>query len=120
MKEDIQQYEKKIIQLRKQFAELEMRRLQYQSDIPEEIWQELTDVSYRLDQAEQKVTHFYCEVIADLNHSRGQIIVSLEEFIHLQEKIRNIEDQFLLNIVGPGYKLKKSHATARVSRGRIS
>jgi hypothetical protein len=108
VEEDIQRYEKEIIQLRKQLADLEIRRVQYQSNVPEDIWQVLADVSYRLDQAEQKVKGFYQQIIADLNHARAQIIESLDEFIHLQEQIRNIEDQFMLNIVRPGYHLKKA------------
>jgi len=108
VKENIQRFEKEIIQLRKKLANLETRRGQYQANVPEEIWQVLADVSYQLDQAEQKVKGFYQQIIADLNHSRTQIIEALEELMHLQEQIHNIEEQFMLNIVRPGYHLKKA------------
>jgi len=108
MKEDIQHYEKHIILLRKQLADLEIKRSQYQSNVPAVIWQELANVSHQLEQAEQKIKDFNVEIIGDLNHARAQIIDSLEEFMHLQEQIRNIEDQFMVNIVRPGYHLKKA------------
>ena len=108
MEEDIHHYEKQIILLRKQLADLEVKRSQYQSNVPSEIWQVLADVSYRLEQAEQKVKRFNQEIIGDLNYARAQIIAFLEEFMHLQEQIRHIEDQFMVNIVRPGYHLKKA------------
>jgi hypothetical protein len=58
MEEDIKRYEKQIIMLRKQLADLEIKRSQYQSNIPSEIWQELANVSHQLEQAEQKVKRF--------------------------------------------------------------
>jgi hypothetical protein len=108
VEENIQRFEKEIYQLRKKLADLEARRVQYRSNIPEDIWQVLADISYRLDQAEEKVKDFYRQIIADLNHARTQIIESLEELMHLQEQIQNIEEQFMLNIVRPGYHLKKA------------
>jgi hypothetical protein len=108
MEDEVQRYEKIVIQLRKNLAELELKRLQSQPNLPDEVWQEFADVSYRLDQAEQKVKGFYQQIINDLNHTRSEIIETLEGFIHLQEQIRNIEDQFMLNIVRPGYQLKKA------------
>jgi hypothetical protein len=108
MEEDIQHYEKQIILLRKQLADLENKRSQYQSNIPAEIWQELTNVSHQLEQAEHKIKDFNVEIIGDLNHARTQIITSLEEFMHLQKQMRDIEDQFMVNIVRPGYHLKKA------------
>jgi hypothetical protein len=108
MKEDIQHYEKQIILLRKQLADLEINRSQYQSNVPAVIWQELANVSHQLEQAEQKIKDFNVEIIGDLNHARAQIITSLEEFMHLQEQMRYIEDQFMVNIVRPGYHLKKA------------
>ena len=108
VKENIQRYEKEIIQLRKKLADLEIRRMQYQSNVPEEIWQVFADVSYRLDQAEQKVEGLYRQIIVDLNHARTQILASLAELMHLLEQIRNIEDQFMQNIVRPGDHLKKA------------
>jgi hypothetical protein len=108
MKENIQHYEKEIILLRKQLADLENKRLQYQSNVPAVIWQELANVSHQLEQAEQKIKDFNVEIIGDLNHARAQIITSLEEFMHLQEQMRHIEDQFMVNIVRPGYHLKQA------------
>ena len=108
MEEDIQYYEKQIILLRKQLAELEIKRSQYQSNVPAVIWQELANVSHQLEQAEQKIKDFNVEIIGDLNHARTQIITLLEEFMHLQEQMRDIEDQFMVNIVRPGYHLKKA------------
>ena len=108
MEEDIQHYEKQIIVLRKQLADLENKRIQYQSNIPAEIWQELANVSHQLEQAEQKIKDFNVEIIGDLNQARTQIIASLQEFMHLQEQLRHIEDQFMMNIVRPGYHLKKA------------
>jgi len=107
MEDEIQRYEKIIIQLRKNLADLELKRLQSLSNLPDEVWQEFADVSYRLDKAEQKVKGFFKQIINDLNHTRSDIIESLEGLILLQEQIRNIEDQFMLNIVRPGYQLKK-------------
>ena len=108
MEEDIQRYEKQIILLRKQLADLEIKRSQYQSSVPTELWQVLADVSYRLEQAEQKVKRFNQEIIGDLNYARAEIIAFLEEFMNLQKQIRHIEDQFMVNIVRPGYHLKKA------------
>jgi hypothetical protein len=108
MEEDIQHYEKQIIVLRRQLADLENKRSQYQSNIPAEIWQELTNVSHQLEQAEQKIKDFNVEIIGDLNQARTQIISSLEEFMHLQEQMRHIEDQFMMNIIRPGYHLDKA------------
>jgi hypothetical protein len=108
MEDEVQRYEKIVIQLRKNLAELELKRSQSRSNLPDENWQVFADVSYRLDQAEQKVKDFCQQIINDLNHTRSEITESLEGFIHLQEQIRNIEDQFMLNIVRPGYQLKKA------------
>ncbi len=108
MEEDIKSYERQVILLRKLLADLENQRGQYQSNIPEEIWQSLADISYQLEQAEKKVKAVNKEIIGDLNHARTQIITSLDEYMHLQEQIRRIEDQFMVNIVRPGYHLKKA------------
>jgi hypothetical protein len=108
MEEDSQHYEKQIILLRKQLADLENKRSHYQSNIPAVIWKDLANVSHQLEQAEQKIKDFNVEIIGDLNHARTQIIASIQEFMHLQEQIRHIEDQFMMNIVRPGYHLKKA------------
>ncbi len=108
MEEDIQPYERQVILLRKLLADLENQRGQYQLNIPEEIWQSLADVSYQLEQAEKKIKDINKEIIVDLNHARTQIITSLDEYMHLQEQMRRIEVQFMVNIVRPGYHLKKA------------
>ena len=39
---------------RKRLAELEVKRAQFGSDVPNEIWKELVEVSLRLDREERK------------------------------------------------------------------
>jgi len=108
MQDPFEHQVERVIQCRKQLAEVESRRSQYKKNIPAEIWQELAEVSLRLEQTEGKVRES-CQVLAgEVNQTRLDIVSSLEKYNHWREQMRQVEDDFLANIVRPGHHLKQA------------
>lgn len=108
MDETVQEYEMQVIRLRKQLAEVESRQGKYSSGIPGDILQELASISWQLERAEQKVSGIYRGIIAEVNEERLSIIKMLDEFMNIRQRMREIEDQFMANIVRPGFHLKRA------------
>lgn len=97
-----------IVQLRRQLLDLETRRSQYQQNVPMEIWQQLTEVSHALVQAEQRMVEICQQIAAEVNQIRDEVIATLSEYNHWREQMREIEVLFLANIVRPGHHLKRA------------
>lgn len=97
-----------VIQCRKQLAEVEARRGQYENNIPAGIWQALAEVSLRLEQAEEKVRQVCRELAEEVNQARLEIISTLEQYNAWRDQMRQVEDTFLANIVRPGQRLKRA------------
>jgi len=108
MEDIIQEYEMQVIRLRKQLAEVESRQGKYASGVPGDILQELASVSWQLERAEQKISGIYRDIIAEVNEERLSIIKMLDEFMNIRQRMREIEDQFMANIVRPGFQLKRA------------
>ena len=97
-----------VIQCRKQLAEVEARRGQFEKNVPAGIWQELAEVSLRLEQAENRVRESCQALFGELNQARLEIVANLEQYNHWREQMRQVEDSFLANIVRPGHHLKQA------------
>lgn len=108
MQDSIKRLIESVVQYRKHLAEVESRRGQYKKNVPAEIWQQLADVSHRLEQAEENVRRTCREVAASVNQTRADITATLEEFTRWREQMRQVEDLFLANIVRPGHHLKRA------------
>lgn len=93
---------------RKQLNELEQKRAQYESDVPDEIWKELVQVSRALDQEERKAQAAGRVKSRQVNDTRADIIETLEQYNHWREQMREVEQMFLTSIVRPGYRLKQA------------
>jgi hypothetical protein len=111
MRNTFEQQVEHVIQCRKQLAEVEDRRGQFKKNVPAGIWQELVEISHRLEQAEQKVRQTCQEIAGEVNRARLEIISTLEQYNHWREQVRQVEDSFLANIVRPAQQLK--HAIRR-------
>ena len=73
-----------------------------------EVWQQLVEVSHRLNQAEAVVARLNQETKAEINQLREAIIAMLGQYNHWWEQMRVMEELFLVNIVHPGYYLKQA------------
>jgi len=108
MNEDTELLRHRIIHYRRLLNDLEAKRSQYAHGVPQEIWNQLTDVSRRLDQAERRLSQINAEQVEQINRLRMEIIKSLEEYNHWREQMREVEQLFLINIVRPGYRLQQA------------
>lgn len=108
MNEEIEFLRSRIIHYRRLLNDLEARRTQYAHGVPQEIWNQLTDVSRRLDQAERRLSQINTEQVAQINRLRMEIIKSLEEYNHWREQMREVDQLFLTNIIRPGYRLQQA------------
>ena len=108
MQDKMQQYRQEVIHLRKQLTEIEHRRAQSGQAVPGEVWQQLVEVSHRLNQAEAVVARLNQETKAEINQLREEIIAVLGQYNHWWEQMRVMEELFLVNIVHPGYYLKQA------------
>ncbi len=98
----------RVARFRKQFADLESRRAEYGADVPNEIWQELVDLSRWLDREERKAQAAGRIKSKQVNDTRKEIIETLEQYNHWREQMREVEQLFLANIVRPGNRLKQA------------
>ena len=93
---------------RRQLAELENKRVQSGSDVPKKIWKELIQVSRWLDKEERKAQAAGRIKSKQVNNTRTEVVETLEQYNHWREKMREVEQMFLTNIVRPGYRLKQA------------
>jgi len=93
---------------RKQLAELEEKRAQFGSDVPNELWKELVVLSRWLDREERKAEAAGRIKSKQVNDTRADIIETLEQYNHWREQMREVEQLFLANIVRPGLRLKQA------------
>ena len=93
---------------RRQLVELEKKRARCGSDVPNELWQELVEVSRHLDREERKAQAAGRIKSKQVNDSRREIVETLERYNHWREQMREVEQLFLVNIVRPGYRLKQA------------
>jgi hypothetical protein len=108
MEEKIKYYQKRLIFLRKQLADIEARRARCEDDVPPEIWQELVKVSNDLDHTEQQMREICLELANDVNRTRDEIVSTLGQYNRWREQMREIELLFLANIIRPGQHLKRA------------
>ena len=108
MEYTIQVLIERVTRFRKQLADLESRRAEYGADVPSEIWQELVDISRRLDREERKAEAAGRVKTKQFNNTRKNILETLVQYNHWREKMREVEQLFLTNIVRPGYRLKQA------------
>ena len=108
MQEAYQRQVESVIHYRRQLAEVEARRARYPQAVPEPLWQELADVSYKLEQAEQRVRQTCQEVAAQVNQARAAVMALLTEYNAWRERMRQVEELFLANILRPGRHLKQA------------
>ena len=80
---------------RKRLAELEKKRAQFDSDVPEELWVELVEVSRWLDREERKAQAAGRIKSNQVNDIREDIIETLEEYNQWREQMREVEALFL-------------------------
>jgi hypothetical protein len=98
--------ETNVVLLRKKLADLESRRARLDHVVPAEVWQEFVEVSRGLEQAEEKIRENCRELAGDVNQIRAEVVSALEQYNLWRKQMRQIEEQFLLNIVRPGCQLK--------------
>jgi uncharacterized coiled-coil DUF342 family protein len=108
MEDKIKYCQERIVLIRKQLAEIESRRADYEHDVPPEIWQELIKVSKDLDHAEQQMSGICLELANDVNRTRDEIVSTLGQYNQWRAQMREIEALFLANIVRPGHYLKRT------------
>ena len=108
MQEAYQRQVESVIHYRRQLAEVEARRAHYPQAVPEPLWQELADVSHRLEQAEQRVRQTCQDVAAQVNQARAAVTALLSEYNAWRERMRQAEELFLANILRPGQHLKQA------------
>jgi hypothetical protein len=108
MEYTIQVIIERAVRFRKQLAELEKKRAQFGSEVPNELWKELVEVSRWLDREERKAQAAGRIKTKQVNDTREDIIETLEEYNQWREQMREIEALFLANIVRPGYRLKQA------------
>ena len=108
MEHAIQTIIERVARFRKQFAELESRRAEYGADVPSEIWQELVDISRRLDREERKAEAAGRVKTKQVNNTRKNILETLVQYNHWRAQMWEVEQLFLTNIVRPGYRLKQA------------
>ncbi len=106
MQNHIDRQVEQVIQYRKRLTAVESRRRQFASEVPKQIWQEFVELSRQLEQAEQTIRQTCQQLTLDTNQLRAEIIAKLKAYNHWRNQTRQIEEQFLLNIVRPGYQLK--------------
>lgn len=106
MEENIHRQVEHVIHCRRQLASVEARRAKFQQDVPADIWEEFIDVTRQLDKAEELVRLSCRNLVDNVNLLRGKIINKLDEYNLWRKQLRQIEEQFLLNIIRPGYQLK--------------
>ena len=106
MQKHIDRQVEQVIQYRKQFAALESRRRQFAGEVPKHLWQEFVELSRQLEQAEHTIRQTCQQLTLDTNRLRAEIMAKLKAYDHWRNQTRQIDEQFLLNIVRPGYQLK--------------
>jgi hypothetical protein len=108
MEYTIQVIMERTVRFRKQLAELEKKRAQFGSDVPNELWKELIQVSRSLDREERKA-QAACRIKSkQVNDTREDIIETLEKYSHWRKQMRQVEDLFLVHVVRPGYRLRQA------------
>lgn len=108
MTSEFDQYEEEVRELRNQLSEVEKKMKREENKIPSQVWQEFSEISHKLEQAEQKTRQFYQLKIGDINHVREKIITALDRFHLWRDKLREVENLFLEHIIRPGYRLKQA------------
>ena len=98
--------EASVVLLRKRLADLETRRAHLDHVVPAEVWQELVEISRYLEQAEEKIREHCLALSAEVNQVRTEMVSKLEQYNLWRKQMRQIEEQFLINIVRPGCQLK--------------
>ena len=106
MQNPIEQQVEQVIQYRKQLIAVETKCSQFQGDVPAQVWLELVEISRRLEQAEEQIRQACHKLAGEVNQLRGEIMTQLSDYNHWRDQIRQVEEQFLLYIVRPGYQLK--------------
>ena len=97
-----------IVQLRKQLAELEARRIRGDLTSHPGIWNDFLTYSTNLEKAEQSITNQNNKILDEIYQLRNNIRKTLSEFNHWRLQMRNSEKLFLSNILRPGYVLKQA------------
>ncbi len=96
------------MQCRKQLAEVEARRGQFEQNVPPALWQEFADISRALELAERQLCKACEELSLELNQTRLRIVAWLNQYNRMREQMRQVEEFFLVNILRPGYRLKEA------------
>ena len=108
MQSTIKRQIEKVILLREHLAQVEAKRSQYPHNTPPEIFRELMDVINQLEQAEGQVHQTSKLIMGNVNKIRGQILTTLNQYNLLREKMSQIEDLFLVNIIRPSNTLRQA------------
>ena len=108
MENENHQIRDQLIQLRKQLAELEARRMRGDLSSHPEIWNDFLILSTNLERAEQRVSNQNQKISDEIGQLRINIRKTLSEYNHWRLQMRNSEKLFLANILRPGYVLKQA------------
>ena len=106
MQNSIDRQVEQVIQYRKQFSAVESKRRQFTGEVPKHIWQEYVDLSRLLEGAEEQIRQTCRQLTTEANQLRLKIMAKLKAYDHWRNQTRQIEEQFLTNIVRPGFQLK--------------
>jgi hypothetical protein len=101
-------FRRKILNICQQLAELELDRSDADPDIGSEIWQKFLKLTLELDRCEQAVIRINNEMLSDINQLQEQITGKITDYNHWQQRMREVEKLFLVNILRPGYVLKQA------------
>ncbi len=99
---------KQIKTLRKQLSEMDFTGSEAKPDPSSDFWETFMQVTLDLDRYEHALNQTNQETVSEINLLRQRIIASLDEYNLWREKMGEMEQLFMLNILRPGYILKQA------------